>query len=347
MKRIARAIVVTTINAPTASLRELASRSDQWPLIIVGDNKTPRDWALNGAAFIGIDEQRERPFALQPLLPENHYSRKNLGYLEALSRGATTIAETDDDNFAHTWPPRDIEPNVEGVEISRQGWVNVYNHFTDERMWARGLPLQEIPRRIENSSELRVVRRALIHQYLAEGDPDVDAIYRMTVGKTDHVFCDRIVILAPGCATPFNSQSTVWYQGSLPFLYLPSFVSFRMTDIWRSYVAQVCLWATNDRIAYRGKGVYQERNEHNLFHDFLDELVGYQRNAEIMAALLQLRLSKEPSDAGANLLGCYVELSRLGVVPSEELTLVQAWISDLALAHKMAGARDREPNRWR
>jgi len=339
LKDIERAIVVTTINPPTTSLGELASRSDQWPLIVVGDNKTPRDWALKGAAFIGIDQQRERPFALQPLLPENHYSRKNLGYLEALSLGATTIAETDDDNFARSWPPQDLEPNVEGVEISHQGWVNIYDYFTDERMWARGLPLQEICRRIEHLGTPGIVRRALIHQYLAEGDPDVDAIYRMTVGRTDHSFRDRIVILAPGSATPFNSQSTVWHEGSLPFLYLPSFVNFRMTDIWRSYIAQVCLWASDERIAYRGKGVYQERNEHNLFHDFLDELVGYERNEEIMGALVKLRLSSEPSDAGANLLGCYVELGRMGVVPSQELTLVQAWITDLALAREMAGAR--------
>jgi hypothetical protein len=344
LKRIERAIVVTTINPPTRSLRELASRSDQWPVIIIGDNKTPTDWALKGATFISIDEQRERPFALRPLLPENHYSRKNLGYLEALSLGATTIAETDDDNFVSTWPPQDLEPNVEGVEISQQGWVNVYDYFTDERIWARGFPLQEIRRPIEPSGTPSVVRRALIHQYLAEGDPDVDAIYRMTVGKTDHIFRDRIVILAPGSLTPFNSQSTVWYEGSLPFLYLPSFVNFRMTDIWRSYIAQVCLWASDERIAYRSKGVYQERNEHNLFHDFLDELVGYQRNKEIMDALVKLRLSSEPSEACANLLSCYVELSRLGVLPNQELTLVQAWITDLTLARKMAGARDLEPN---
>lgn len=340
MNSIKRAIVVTTINPPTESVRELALRSDQWPLIVIGDNKTPRDWALKGATFIGIDEQRERPFALRSLLPENHYSRKNLGYLEALSRGATTIAETDDDNFPREWPPRDLEPEVEGLEISHQGWINVYEHFTVERIWARGLPLQEICRPIESSVTSSVVRRALIHQYLAEGDPDVDAIYRMTVGKTDHSFRDRIVILAPGAATPFNSQSTVWYDGSLPFLYLPSFVNFRMTDIWRSYVAQVCLWAKDERIAYRGKGVYQERNEHNLFDDFVDELVGYERNDEIMAALVKLKLSSEPRDADANLLSCYVELNRLGVVPSRELTLVKAWITDLALAREMAGADD-------
>ena len=341
MNSIERAIIVTTINPPTESVRELALRSDQWPLIVIGDNKTPRDWALKGATFIGIDEQRERRFALRSLLPENHYSRKNLGYLEALSRGATTIAETDDDNFPREWPPHDPEPEVEGLEISRQGWINVYEHFTVERIWARGLPLQEICRPIEHSNTPSVVRRALIHQYLAEGDPDVDAIYRMTVGKTDHSFRDRIVILAPGSATPFNSQSTVWYDGSLPFLYLPSFVDFRMTDIWRSYVAQVCLWAKDERIAYRGKGVYQERNEHNLFDDFLGELVGYKRNDEIMAALVKLKLSSEPRDADANLLSCYVELNRLGVVPSQELALVQAWITDLALAREMAGAHDR------
>ena len=60
-----------------------------------------------------------------------------------------------------------------------------------------------------------------------------------------------------------------------------------------------------------------------------------------MAALVRLKLSSEPGEAEKNLFTCYVELNRLGVVPSEELALVEAWIIDLALARKTAESLDR------
>lgn len=325
-------MVLTTINAPTEAVLALARRSDEWKLIVVGDRKTPADWAVNGATFLSIETQRAMQWKILELLPENHYCRKNIGYLEALVAGATVIAETDDDNIPGNWPSSTPQAVVEGSRIAFEGWVNPYPYFTAERVWPRGLPLQHIVATLERRPTDEGSWRSAVHQYLAAGDPDVDAVYRMTVGKGDHTFADGSIVLAPGAMTTFNSQCTVWFPEAFPLLYLPSFVSFRMTDIWRSLVAQACLWAFEGQLSYHGNGVTQVRNEHDLLRDFHDEVVGYERNDEIRKVLSSLPLQPGPGAVSDNLRACYVALEAIGIVTHDELTLVDAWIADVEAA---------------
>ena len=44
-------------------------------------------------------DQLNSEFTIANLLPKNHYTRKNLGYLYAIKNGADAIIDTDDDNF--------------------------------------------------------------------------------------------------------------------------------------------------------------------------------------------------------------------------------------------------------
>ena len=66
--------------------------------LIIGDSKGPFEYDLPGAELWTLDRQRSLTFSLQARLPIKHYSRKNLGYLIAIERGAGLIYETDDDN---------------------------------------------------------------------------------------------------------------------------------------------------------------------------------------------------------------------------------------------------------
>ena len=327
-----KSIVITTINSPTEAIEQLSRRTDGWPLIVIGDNKTPSNWAREGARFVSIADQRELDFQLAKLLPENHYCRKNLGYLLAMAQGVDRLAETDDDNLPAGWPLEDATRTVRGHLAKADGWLNIYEYFTDELIWPRGYPLNKIlPHSpVAVPTDPRQEWQSSVQQYLAAGDPDVDAVYRLTVGKDDHVFRDTTVGLDFGTVVPFNSQSTLWFSEAFPYLYLPSFVSFRMTDIWRSFVAQICLWAVGDRVTYHGKGVKQVRNEHDLMRDYRDEVVGYDRNEEIVENLQRLQLSSNIVDGPANLLACYRELKRIGIVPDKEIPLVEAWIADVA-----------------
>lgn len=128
---------------------------------------------------------------------------------------------------------------------------------------------------------------------------------------------------------PFNSQNTTWWKEAAPLLYLPSFCSFRMTDIWRSFVAQRIAWENGWTITFHSASVWQERNEHNLLKDFEDEVPGYLHNRKICKRLSGLELASGPANQIENLTACYTALIDLGVIEPEELGLLEAWSSDL------------------
>ena len=154
---------------------------------------------------------------------------------------------------------------VTGKLVKKSGWENVYTHFSNAKIWPRGLPLECINDSFQHKSALDTPAQfdCPIQQHLADGDPDVDAVYRLTnIG--DIKFKSETIILADGTFCPFNSQNTIWWSEAYPLLYLPSFVSFRMTDIWRSFIAQICLYKLGKYLAFKEATVYQERNEHSL-----------------------------------------------------------------------------------
>src|SRR5205807_7157091 len=124
-----------------------------------------------------------------------------------------------------------------------------------------------------------------IQQGLSDENPDVDAIYRMA--NPLPVLFDKAnsVSLGKNSWCPFNSQNTTWFKEAFPLLYLPSYCSFRMTDIWRSFVAQRIAWTCGWSILFHQSTVRQDRNDHNLMTDFKDEISGYSNNALICKSL--------------------------------------------------------------
>src|SRR6202008_3580364 len=128
--------------------------------------------------------------------------------------------------------------------------------------------------------------------------------------------------LAPGAWCPFNSQSTWWFAAAYPLMYLPSFVSFRMTDIWRSFIAQRCLWAMGCGVVFHGAEMFQERNEHNLLRDFEQEVPSYVGNDRFRKVLEAVELDTGTHASGANLRRCYEALVHAGLIESREMPLV-------------------------
>ena len=113
-------------------------------------------------------------------------------------------------------------------------------------------------------------------------------------------------------------------------MYLPAYCSFRMTDIWRSFVAQRIAWANDWSVLFHAPNVWQERNEHNLMRDFRDEVPGYLHNKSMCEALQKLQIRAGAERLGENLLICYEQLVRMELVHHGELDLVAAWNHDLA-----------------
>jgi len=160
---------------------------------------------------------------------------------------------------------------------------------------------------------------------LANDNPDVDAIYRLTYPLPVTFKSGLKIMVPPGLWTPFNSQNTIFRRTAFPLMYLPSFCSFRMTDIWRSLIAQRCLWELNKGIVFTSPTVFQERNDHNLLKDFEQEIPGYLNNDRIRHILSKLDLK---SDMLENLQICYDSLIREDIFPPEELDLVNLWLDE-------------------
>ncbi len=322
-----RFIILTSIFPPTPAVRTLAGIED-WHLIVVGDTKTPSDWFLPGTTYLGVEQQLQLGYRLSRLLPYNHYCRKNIGYLYAISRGADLIADLDDDNFPYpSWPSHDVSDSPILSTLIAPPVPNVYRYFTSAHIWPRGLPLASIldPRPLIFAPPES--RRIGVWQYLADNDPDVDAIYRLTVNKELTFDRPAPICLAKGVYSPFNSQNTIWRKLSFVFLFLPPDVSFRFTDILRSYIAQRCMWSFDSHLAFAPASVYQKRNPHDFIADFESEIPAYLHAHRIIDILNKV---PDASSAEDQLLNCYESLCSSGIVSANGLSLCRSWLADLS-----------------
>jgi hypothetical protein len=317
-------IVVTSIFEPTRAIYDL-ERMQDWQLIVVGDRKTPKDWACGRARYLAVSDQVSEQFAIASMLPWNHYSRKMIGYIDAIRSGAHIIVDTDDDNIPKVdW----VIPNFEGCfqHCDEEGFVNIYSYFSDDLVWPRGFPLRYVlhPQKTREYSGQASVG---VWQFLADEDPDVDAVYRMVLNKPIYFKQRPPLVLNRGAICPFNSQNTAFRKEVFPLLYLPAFVNFRFTDILRGLVAQPILWQFGYLLGFGEATVTQDRNPHDFMKDFVDEIPMYthcEKIVEIVSKSIFNCVSIEDS-----LVAAYKSLVKFGVVEERELDLLSLWLEDL------------------
>jgi hypothetical protein len=322
-------VVITTIHPPTKSVMAFAAM-DGIKIVVVGDRKTPKGWHLSNVSFLPFEESLRTHFRLEKHLPHNHYCRKMLGYLQAILNGATRIFDLDDDNF-----PYDIWgfPCFQGDYFTLApdlGVVNVYQLFTEQKIWPRGYPLERVglPDRIDRRSiEIRAVEVG-VWQGLVDSDPDVDAIYRLVVGRPCTFQPEGPIVLGRGTWSPFNSQNTAFSQAIFVLLYLPAYTNFRFSDILRGLVAQPIMWLYGYYLGFTRSTVSQDRNDHDLLHDFKSEIPMYLNSGRIIdmvSDVIDKKLCIED-----NLFNAYHRLHQEDIVCHKELETLDAWLKDVA-----------------
>jgi hypothetical protein len=325
-------IVITSISGPdNPVLKKYAEecRQRQIRFIVAGDESSPENFNLEGCEFLSLEKQRSLPFRLSSLLPTRNYARKNLAYLHAISEGHELLVETDDDNIPKEkfWNERSVE--VSGDLVTDNTWTNIYKYFTDQPVWPRGFSLSHIHEsRTKTNSGTKMF--CPVQQSLADENPDVDAIYRLTLPLPIYFKERAPLVLDRNSICPFNSQNTTWFKEAFFLLYLPSYSGFRMCDIWRSFIAQRILWENDRRVSFHSATVIQKRNDHDLMKDFEQEMNGYLKNNEIMQGLMDLRLKPGSQHTSQNMMLCYGWMVRSGYLPLEEFNLLRAWIKDLS-----------------
>ena len=329
--------VLTTINSPNERVSDWMKITGNHT-IVVGDKKTPTSWNHSSCNFISIEDQIQSEFATASLLPENHYTRKNLGYLYAIKKGAQAIIDTDDDNFPNTIKWNNLlnakfEAFVH-ASFEKISFKNIYSYFSepDIPFWPRGFPLQLInnissdikPDDVSKSQRSNVG----LWQCMVDGDPDIDAIHRLIFNSTPQFLDKQALIMGRNIFCAFNSQNTLWLDTELfPLLYLPSTVSFRFTDILRGYVAQAVINVSSKNWGFYQATAYQERNEHNLMNDFRSEVSMYSNMDEIFKIIYaSCEINNSIND---NLINCYSALHKNDYVEENELNILNSWIADL------------------
>lgn len=322
-------LVITSISPPNKAMNEFAQgcRKHEYRFVVIGDAASPANFHLAGCEFYSLAAQEKTGFELAKLCPQRHYARKNIGYLVSMRDGAEVIIDTDDDNYPkqNFWEERTLPQTLPVAE--NIGHCNVYRYFTKDNIWPRGLPLNAVRHPLpEMSSFPTVTMDCPIQQGLADDNPDVDAIYRLVLPLPVKFEPGKKILLGKNTWCPFNSQNTAWWKEVFPLLYLPAHCSFRMTDIWRSFVAQRICWEYGYGILFHSATVYQERNEHNLMHNFKDEVTGYLHNETICETLAALKLRK--GDLFDNLKVCYEALVKQEIIGKKELRLLAAWEKD-------------------
>ena len=98
--------VVTTIFKPSEAMKKYLFLPEKYCLVIVSDIKTPKKeyseiMKNSKVFFMSVEFQnRLKPFlSFSKLMPWNHFSRKNIGFLFFISANASAIFDFDDDNI--------------------------------------------------------------------------------------------------------------------------------------------------------------------------------------------------------------------------------------------------------
>lgn len=304
-------IIVTTIFDPSPAVRAYAkiAENEGWTLLVVGDKKTPHEkyeslqQEFGNVRYYHPDEQEKRYPEYSKFLGWNCSSRRNLGFIEAYNCGAEVLALVDDDNI----PLKGWGQNLGCAQKVNTG---IYTNYKDEQTlafdaiwpvahnfyecdkndnipWHRGYPLELLHERAFKYAG-QDNRQFMVQANLWLGNPDVDAIERLTMKFNDKppFPAEALRNYTPAQLgwehfdehytfthqfSPFNSQNTFLAREAIPcFLLLRE--AGRVDDIWGSYLLQKELGPGN--VCYGEATVWQERNGHDLMKDFADEIFG-------------------------------------------------------------------------
>ena len=276
-------IVTTTINSPTVALKKYAKLKD-WTLIVVGDLKTPEKKykSIKNIIWLGTKDQIKLSKELSNLIGWNCIQRRNFGFLLAHKLGAKIVASVDDDNIPYNNWGKTILLNKKNnihlykSKLSSFDPLSVFNF--SQKIWHRGYPLQLL----QNPPKTKKLNGTLIPDIQAnlwDMAPDIDAMNRMSLKSENYKF----KISKPYSANkimPFNSQNTILSREAIKNYFMFPHIG-RMDDIWGAFYVQ----SLGFKVIFDKATVYQKRNEHNIYKDFLKELIGYKNNLSLINSL--------------------------------------------------------------
>lgn len=282
-----KTIVTTTINKPTEATLKFCLQTD-WNMIVVGDKKTPhKDYyelekKFSNLKYLHPDEQEKKYKKVSDAIGWNSIQRRPIGYIEAYNNGSEIIATVDDDNIPYDGWGKDLlvnkEVSVDYYECKSEAFdpLSITNQ---SHLWHRGYPIDLLKTRHNVEKKGKIKRKVLIQADLWDGDPDIDAMARLTFRPSVRFDVDK-----PYCSnkiSPFNSQNTFLSRDVFPNYVVFPHVG-RMDDIWGGYITQ---YYHPNSVVYNKPTVCQVRNEHDIVEDLEKEIIGYRHTFNLIEDL--------------------------------------------------------------
>ncbi|CAM4217213.1 hypothetical protein [Zobellia nedashkovskayae] len=305
-------VVITTISDGnflkkfTSSLNSRSLKGDV-VFYIIGDVNTPKDCEINcnkinseffNCKYLSVGEQElfldklNFPKSFIPLKSDN---RRNVGYLKAVEEECDLIVSMDDDNFPYSDDFFDLH-SVVGDKITgpitttSNNWFNPFTFLgaqdpkgNDLNLYPRGFPYS---RRWDDYSDITSIKKqegkVAVNVGLWLGDPDVDAITRLTTNcVTFNKRNKNNLVLGHNQLMPINTQNTAISKEAIECYYfikmgyqIDGSKMDRFGDIFSGYFLLLCTHSVGDLVTINNPLVFQDRNEHNLLNDLAVEFPG-------------------------------------------------------------------------
>ena len=255
----------------------------------------------------------------------------------AIHHKAKLIWDFDDDNDGiidvNKLGLKNRQNYVEICKQSKQIFLNPYPYFgvNETRVWPRGFPLQfvkestTIPRtcKMTHSFEVGII------QSLANEQPDVDAIYRLTREvpfNFKYTPDSRCALVVPeNMYSPFNAQATLWLPSAFEFLALPVSVNGRVSDIWRSYITQYFIHKKHVKLVFTPPYVKQQRNPHTIIKDLHAEQDLYLKSRQLVDFL-----GSEKAREYSSITEMYENLYVRKYIELGDINFIRAWQATLS-----------------
>ncbi|VDI74128.1 Hypothetical predicted protein [Mytilus galloprovincialis] len=329
--------VVTTIFPPTKAIHSISKLSD-WCLVIVADVITPSqdNFVTNitkgnkeKIKYLSVKEQHMLYPMLSAAIPFKHFGRKNIGYIYAIQHKAKVIWDFDDDNGGivdlNDFKSAKYSTNCRKMDTNL---FNPYPYFVKQhiRVWPRGFPLQSIKDRktFPDICEIDKPNYIGVIQSLANGQADVDAIYRFTHDFPFNFTAERNIVLPKNKYAPFNAQATMWFPHAFMYMALPLSVNGRVSDIWRSYIADFFFHKTGLSLVFAKPYVNHQRTAHKIIADFNGESSLYEKSLQLVDLL---------SNSSYNTMKeAYESLYQRNFIDDKDLSFIIAW-TNISLYH--------------
>ena len=278
-------IVTTTINSPTKATKKFSEMKD-WQLIVVGDTKTPHgEYEKLDCIYLTPEYQEAKYKKLSDAIGWRSIQRRNLGFIEAYNLGADIVATVDDDNIPYdNWGQNLLVGKEVEIDLweSKNGYFDPLSVSNRPDLWHRGYPLQFVTSKNNVEFLGKSKRKVLVQADLWDGDPDIDAICRLS-----NMPCVKYNIDTPfgsNQISPFNSQNTFISREVIPHYMVLPHVG-RMDDIWASYIIQKKF---KNSVIYNKASVFQDRNEQDLITNLEKEIIGYRNTLSFIRDEYQL-----------------------------------------------------------